>query len=71
MSDGDNVVFLKHRGAAVEDDAMAFIACKHCRNKTFTLVDQPGTFPLMRCAVCQSHIGQIGWASDEADMTAE
>jgi hypothetical protein len=63
----DNVVFLKYRTHAVEDDEMTFICCKHCRNKTFTVVDQPGGFPLMRCAACQMHIGTFGWApNDEA-----
>lgn len=59
-----DVVFLKFRGPEAEDDAMAFIACRHCRNKTYTLVDQPGSFPLMRCAACQNHMGRIGWADD-------
>lgn len=68
MSDGDNIVFLKFRSETVDDDAMAFICCNHCRNKTFTLVDQPGTFPLMRCAACQCHIGQIGWANKDDPM---
>ena len=60
-----DVVFLKFRGSEAEDDAMAFIACRHCRNKTYTLVDQPGSFPLMRCAACQNHMGRIGWADDD------
>ena len=63
---GDNVVILQFRSPHVEDDTMAFIACKHCRNKTYTLTDdKPGTFPLMRCAACGMHMGRMGWAHDD------
>ena len=63
---GDNVVFLQFKSPHVEDDMMALLACKHCRNKTFTLTDdKPGAFPLMRCAACGSHLGRMGWAHDD------
>ncbi len=59
----EKVVFLKFKSETVEDDTMAFISCKHCRNKTYTLTeDKVGDFPLMRCAACGSHIGRMGWA---------
>lgn len=61
MSDS-NVVHLAFRAETVRDDEMAFIACAHCRNKTYTLVDQPQDFPLLRCAACGAHIGRMGWA---------
>jgi len=64
----ENVVFLKFRSETVDDDAMAFIACRHCKNKTYTLVDQPGTFPLLRCAACQQHMGLIGWAEKPGEV---
>ena len=68
MSDGSNVLFLAFRKPeTIEDDQMAFLACRHCRNKTYTLIDQPGTFPLLRCAACGLHIGKIGWGNDDEE----
>jgi hypothetical protein len=62
----DNVVFLEFRSPHVEGDTMAFVACRACRNKTYTLVeDKPDTFPLMRCAACGCHIGRMGWVHDD------
>lgn len=62
----DNVVHLAFRNPHVEDDMMAFMACKHCRNKTFMFqVDIVGDFPLMKCAACQQHMGRMGWAHDD------
>jgi surface antigen len=61
----DNVVFLKFRGSEVQDDMMTFIACRHCRNKTYTLVVDGHDYPLMRCAACGNHIGRMGWAPDD------
>lgn len=68
MSDrGDNVIELKFKSPHVEDDMMAFLSCKHCKNKTYTLTldHPPGSFPLMRCACCGSHIGRMGWWHDD------
>ena len=60
------VVFLEFKSPHVEDDIMAFICCKACKNKTYTLTeDKPGTFPLLRCAACGCHIGRMGWAHDD------
>ena len=62
----DNVIRLKLRSPHVDDDTMAFLACRACRNKTYTLtVDRPGDFPLMRCAACGQHMGRMGWAHDD------
>ena len=61
-----NVIFLQFKSPHVEDDMMAFLGCKLCKNKTFTLThDQLGSFPLMRCAACGQHIGRMGWAHDD------
>ena len=62
---GDNLVHLKFRSPHMADDMMVLIACGHCRNKTFTLTeDQPGGFPLMRCAACGQHMGRMGYVRD-------
>lgn len=61
-----NVIHLAFKSPHVEDDMMAFLACKHCKNKTYTLtVDDVSTFPLMRCAACGSHMGRMGWYHDD------
>jgi hypothetical protein len=62
----DKVVFLQFRSPHVEDDMMAFLACSHCKNKTYTLTcDNKDDFPLMRCAACGQHMGRMGWAHDD------
>lgn len=63
-----NLIHLSFRSPHVLPDQLAFLSCGSCRNKTFTMVeDRPGTFPLMRCAACGSHIGRMGWAHDDDD----
>lgn len=65
MSEG-KVVHLHFASPRTEPDTMAFVACRACRNKTFTLTeDRVGDFPLMRCAACGQHIGRVGWAHDD------
>ena len=66
-----NVIFLAFRNdEALEDDVMCFSACKHCRNKTFTITyDRPQGFPLLRCAACGSHTSRIGFAPDDASSS--
>ncbi len=65
-SDDGNVVFLKFKSPQTQDDTMAFISCKVCRNKTYTITrDVVGEFPLLRCAACGQHIGRMGWASND------
>lgn len=60
------VIHLAFKSPQLVDDSMAFIACKHCRNKTYTVTeDRVGHFPLMRCAACGAHIGRMGWAHDD------
>ena len=61
-----NVVWLEFKSPHVEDDMMAFVACKNCKNKTYTLTrDKIDTFPLLRCAACGAHIGRMGWHHDD------
>lgn len=68
----DNVIHLAFRSPHVEPDTMAFLACGHCRNKTFTLTeDRPNSFPLMRCAACGQHMGRMGWYHDDPEVGAD
>ena len=65
-SENDNVIFLAYRSEQQEEDTMAFLSCKACRNKTYThTIDIPGHWPLVRCAACGQHIGRIGWAGED------
>lgn len=67
----DNVIHLAFKSLHVVDDAMAFLACSVCRNKTYTLTeDQPGGFPLMRCAACGQHMGRMGWYQDDTGSSS-
>lgn len=60
------VIHLKFKSPHVEEDTMCLLACKVCRNKTYTLTyDQIDTFPLMRCAACGNHAGRMGWFHDD------
>lgn len=62
----DNVIRLEFKSPHVADDMMALLACRHCKNKTYTLtIDEIDSFPLMRCAACGRHIGRMGWAHDD------
>lgn len=61
-----DVIELKFRSPHMQDDTMAFLACRSCRNKTYTLTeDIPDHFPLMRCAACGQHMGRMGWWKDD------
>jgi len=61
-----DVIHLAFRSPHAEPDTMAFIACKNCRNKTYTLIeDRVDDFPLLRCAACGQHMGRMGWAYDD------
>ena len=67
----DNVVFLKFSSPEQVEDGLDFMACRHCRNKTFThIYDRNGGFPLVTCAACGQHIGRVGWAPDAETDTA-
>lgn len=62
----DNVIHLKFVSPHMEPDTMAYLACRVCRNKTYTLVeDRPMDFPLLRCACCGQHMGRMGWYHDD------
>jgi hypothetical protein len=60
------VIFLAFQSPHVQSDTMAFLSCRLCKNKTYTLTeDIPGEFPLLRCAACGQHMGRMGWAHDD------
>ena len=59
------VVELKFRSPRMQDDYMSFIACGHCRNKNFLLVEDGRDFPLMKCSACGQHMGRMGWVHDD------
>jgi len=62
----DNVIHLKFVSPHCETDTMAFLSCRVCRNKTYTLTeDRPMDFPLLRCAACGQHMGRMGWYKDD------
>jgi hypothetical protein len=62
----DNVIHLAFKSPHCEPDTMAFLSCKACKNKTYTLVeDRLYDFPLMRCAACGQHMGRMGWYRDD------
>lgn len=62
MSD---VVYLAFKNEKLELDGRDFLACKPCRNKTFTVIYEGAeSFPLMQCAACGCHIGRLGWANE-------
>jgi ferredoxin-like protein FixX len=62
----DNVLFLKFKSPHTDNDMITFIACKVCRNKTYTLIeDHMSDFPLMRCAACGTAMGRMGWSHDD------
>ena len=67
VSDG-KVIYLAFSSLHQVHDQMDFMACKVCRNKTYThTYVGDSNFPLVRCAACGQHIGRIGWA-DESDL---
>jgi hypothetical protein len=62
----EKVVFLAFSNERVEPEGRDFLACKYCRNKTFTAIFEGAeTFPLMQCAACGSHMGHFGWAHEK------
>jgi hypothetical protein len=67
VTDGSNVVFLKFSSPHMEDDTLAFVACKVCRNKAFSFKrDRVNDYPLVCCTACGQHMGRMGWANDDA-----
>ena len=62
MSD-DKVIFLAFKNEKVNPSGRDFLACGHCRNKTYILEwHGDSKFPLCQCAACGMHIGLVGWA---------
>ena len=62
---GDKVIYMAFKNERVEPEGRDFLACKVCRNKTFTAIYQgEQAFPLMQCAACGAHIGNIGWPDE-------
>lgn len=63
MSDDGKLIYLAYSSPQQVHDQMDFMACKVCRNKTYThtYVGESG-FALVRCAACGQHIGRAGWA---------
>lgn len=69
--DKDNVVFLAYSNDKLQDAPthVTFMQCKHCKNKTFTLILTPvieddDKYPLCRCAACGVSVGRIGWVKE-------
>lgn len=61
-----DLVHLAFTSPHVEDDKLQMLACRYCRNKTYTLTyDRIEDFPLMRCAACGQHLGRMGWSHDD------
>jgi DNA-directed RNA polymerase subunit RPC12/RpoP len=66
----EKVVFLAFSNPKMDDGTLTLRACATCKNKTFLVVhDMTSGFPALRCAACSSHLGRIGWASEEDDAT--
>lgn len=63
MSSVVQLVFTKKE--TTDPDTQSMIACKHCRNKTFkVLQDMTDQFPFLQCAACDAHIGHMGWVAN-------
>lgn len=60
------VVYLEFHSHRQKPEGMDFLACSHCRTKTFTHTYLGGNeFPLVKCAACGQHIGRVGWVCDD------
>ena len=63
--DRDNVIFLAFDNPDALPAEFQMLACRDCRNKTFTArYEGEGEFPTMYCAACNRALGRFGWASD-------
>ena len=61
---GEKVVFLKYRNDN-PTDTQEILACKRCRNKTWTAVyDGASSYPRLTCAACGIDGGRFGWAPE-------
>ena len=61
----DNVVHLSFKGSNCGDEFMSLMSCSVCKNKTFVVAYMGEDFPVMKCAACGSHTGQIGWVGND------
>lgn len=67
---GEKVVFLAFKNEKIEPEGRDFLACTHCRNKTYTMVYQGNNaFLLAQCAACGNHIGYVGWAEKPGESS--
>ncbi len=66
MSDDKKIIYLAFKNDTLVEDGPSLYACKHCRNKAYSLVWQgEQEFPLLQCTACGLHLGRIGWADNE------
>ena len=61
----EKIVFLKYKGSNTDEEFMSIESCAACRNKTFVIIYDGEDYPLMKCSVCGSHIGRIGYVDPE------
>lgn len=62
MSD-EKVVFLAFSNPKVlQSEELSLLACRDCRNKTFTARIRDSEMPELYCAACGGSIGRFGWA---------
>lgn len=62
----EKVVFLAFTNDKSTPSDHDMLACKACRNKTYTARTDLGQWPELYCAACGSRIGSFGWAEQEA-----
>ena len=62
----EKVVFLAFTNPEkTTTEAVEFLVCRRCTNKTFTAVYDPGNpYPMLKCAACGDGLGRFGWAPD-------
>lgn len=66
MSD-DKVVFLAFNNDKLKREELVVHACGCCRNKTFIIVDHPGTYAEMRCSVCSMSLGPVAFPNPDGE----
>lgn len=61
----EKVVFLAFKNDQLVEDQRDLMACKHCRNKAFSVVYQgEEAFPVLQCTACGFHLGRVGWPNE-------
>lgn len=64
MSGDNKVIYLAYSNPKLDERDVEMLSCKACQNKTFFLSYRNAyPFPMLRCAACHWHIGEIGWAT--------